>query len=128
MKETKVLSDRENTQVGLRLLDDLRTRRTQDEGHEDQDLSSNDSPKIVFKKPTKSTGNDQETEDDSSLDCPLDAVFGGVKKYKMTEYVVGKSKQSKLKKANLIGKVDVEAEATDKQIKLGHLSYEEEDE
>lgn len=129
MKDTKVLSDRENTKVGLKLLDELRTRRMEADGQEDQEPSGVDNPKILFKKPAKVTDDDdKETEEEDSLDNCADALFGGVKKFKKTEYVVGKSKQHKVKKADIVRKVESEAEAADKQIKLGHLSYEEEEE
>lgn len=136
MKDTKVLSDRENKTEGLRLFHDLQARRLQEEqgndgGGDDEPVTSGD--KIVFKKPAKpSTDLDVEMEKEEESDeveNSADALFGGPKKFRLPQYEVGKSKsKSKPKKQSDEKSDNDEKEVSHKEVKLGHLMFEEEEE
>ncbi|XP_027228380.2 U5 small nuclear ribonucleoprotein TSSC4 [Penaeus vannamei] len=128
MKDTKVLSDRENKAEGLRLFDKLRTRRMEGEAGEDEgDYQQKEIEKIVFKKPVKvedEVGINEKEESDMSAD----ALFGGPKKVKMPEYVVGQTKQKNKHKKRADNAEDSKKVSSSAEIKLGHLMFEEEDE
>ncbi|KAG7171624.1 protein TSSC4-like [Homarus americanus] len=135
MKDTKVLINRENQQVGLKLFDELRTRRAQEDDDVVEEGASDDGcSKIVFKKPTKSSDDDdddKDDEDDAVEENPAAEIFGGAKKIRLREYEVGKPNRKKnMKKTTTTcaGGDKTEKEASGKEVKLGHLMYEEEDE
>lgn len=138
MKDTKVLSDRENEIEGLRLFQELRTRRLQKEqGSGDGD--GNDEPvtscdKIVFKKPVKPSTDPMDVEmakeeESHQVESSADALFGGQQKFRLPQYEVGKSKSKPKPKKQSNEKIDKdEKEASNKEVKLGHLMFEEEEE
>ncbi|KAK7080600.1 hypothetical protein SK128_023832 [Halocaridina rubra] len=102
MKDTKVLSDGENKQVGLQLFGELRARRLEEEGKRDDtesDVADEGlSDKILFQKPLKQTGDEDEKESDHAEATANEAFFGGTKKFRKQEYKVGKTKnKNKLK-------------------------------
>lgn len=126
MKETKVLSDRENKAEGLRLFDKLRTRRMEDEGEMDDDYQHKETEKIVFKKPVKIEEEEGLKEKEES-GMSADALFGGTKKVKLPEYVVGQTKQRNKQKKRSDNAEGSEKVSTSSEIKLGHLMFEEEE-
>ncbi|KAK4310645.1 hypothetical protein Pmani_017812 [Petrolisthes manimaculis] len=141
MKDTKVLSDRENKIEGLKLYNDLQSRRVEEEegggggggSGSGEDVSGEEPEascdKIVFKKPLKpATDMDTEMEEEPEQDeSSADALFGGPRKFKLPQYVVGKSKsKSKAKQENDEKEKDDKA-ISSKEVKLGHLMFEEEE-
>lgn len=135
MKDTQLLSDRENKQVGLELFDELRTRRIQEDENKEgecgvSDEGGSEAPKIVFKKPTKSADADiiDDQDDGDQPENLANAYFGGAKKLRMQEYVVGKpSRKRSLKKNDSSSLGEAVKESSNKQIKLGHLMFEDEE-
>ncbi|KAK3858009.1 hypothetical protein Pcinc_033800 [Petrolisthes cinctipes] len=135
MKDTKVLSDRENKIEGLKLYSDLQSRRLQEEegggGGSGEGVSGEEPEascdKIVFKKPLKPpTDMDTEMEEEPDQDeSSADALFGGPRKFRLPQYEVGKSKsKSKAKQEN--DEKDEKA-ISSKEVKLRHLMFEEEE-
>jgi len=146
IKTTKVLSDHENRHEGLKLMEELKTRRLDSETTE---LQSEDLPaasvesgknKVLFSKPTvltKSAQNDSINNEDIAgqsseiQDRSLDAIFGGSKKLVQKEYEVGKSKikmKSKTKKNVNIDDIDDESSNKPaKQVNLSYLQFEDEE-
>lgn len=141
IKSTKVLSDFENKNEGLKLMEELKTRRLEGEASE---LKDEDSPvcnestenKIVFKKPTMSSKNiqndalnDEDNGETSSQtqDRSLDAIFGGTRKLVQKEYEVGKSKIKTKTKANKHDKEDGASKKTSKEVKLSYLQFEDDE-
>lgn len=133
MKDVKVLSDRENKQIGLQLLDDLRSQRIEKESgdYEASEEEEVGCPKITFKKPVKpevKNKSSDDNEDESESNISADALFGGTKKFRMEEYEVG---QSKPKSKPKVVKSLEEGERKNKKgeaVKLKYLMYEEEEE
>ncbi|XP_047473986.1 protein TSSC4-like [Penaeus chinensis] len=127
MRGTKVLSDRENKAEGLRLFDKLRTRRMEGEaGEEEDDYQQKETEKIVFKKPVKVEDEGGMNEKEES-DMSADALFGGPKKVKLPEYVVGQTKQRNKLKKRADNAEDSQKVSSSSEVKLGHLMFEEED-
>ncbi|XP_037777298.1 protein TSSC4-like [Penaeus monodon] len=127
MRETKVLSDRENKAEGLRLFDKLRTRRMEGEAEEDEGgYQQKEIEKIVFKKPVKAEDEGGINEKEES-DMSADALFGGPRKVKLPEYVVGQTKQRNKHKKRADNAEDSKKVSSSTEIKLGHLMFEEED-
>nr|XP_053637400.1 protein TSSC4-like [Cherax quadricarinatus] len=114
MKDTKLLSDMENKQVGLRLFDELRKRRIHEDGEEESKCDvtdegcSDQSPKILFKKPLKPT--DADVGDDDEPRDIADDFFGGAKKLRLQEYVVGKSTRRRCLKRNICSSLEKKKE------------------
>ena len=110
----------QNREAALQLLSDLKSKDilVQQNSTEVIPLDT----KIIFRKSSSKPSNNNLENSNSSI--PTEEIFGGSKKVKMAEYVVG-TKKSKKKGMNDVS--DAKSEKKD-VVKLSYLQFQDDDE